>query len=414
MRIVHVNYDAGHTGGATIAAVRIHEALLGLGVTSEFVSVLDNGSIASHHVFPSDTWRCLLRRFSTVLYRGFWRALRIRKYPPNILPTGMANHINRLKPDIVHLHWIKADTISIEEISCIEAPIVWSLHDLWPCLGLDSYPQNDWFKTGYDNVLGSLWADRWTWRRKMRAFHKLRIVPVGPSAWCAQQARASEMFSGHHVAHIPYPVDTKMFVPGQLETARRKWDIPLDRYVVLFGANMGTQWHIKGFDRLVDSLPYVRPSTKEIMRIVVFGESAATRTVCGVPVQYIGPVPTAADMATLYPAADVFAFPSRQETFGQTKSEALACGVPVVAFEETACAEGIIHGITGWVAACGNLFEFAAGIDWAFAARDNVAWRSQIAGRARESVERTYAPPLIASQWVSLYEELLATCNREV
>jgi glycosyltransferase involved in cell wall biosynthesis len=411
MRIIHVNYDAGHSGGATIAAVRIHRALLDNGVASEFVSVLNKGPVASSHIFPSDPWCRLSRRVGTVLYRGFWKVLRIREYPPNLLRTGMAEHLNRLKPDIVHLHWVKADTIGIKEIEAIRAPVVWSLHDLWPCLGTDSYPQNEWFKTGYDDVRGCRKIDRWTWRRKMKAFHGRHIVPVGPSAWSAQQARESLIFSGHRVETIPYPADITTFVPEDSHLARLKWGIPPDRFVVLFGANMGTQWRIKGFDRLVQSLQYVGESVRNKMHIVVFGESSSPRVLHGVPVQFVGSVASEAEMATLYPAADLFAFPSRQETFGQTKSEALACGVPVVAFDETACAEGLVHKMNGWVAKREDLVDFAAGISWGCEVMNDPEKRLKVVAHAREHVEREYAPDVVAKQWETLYSTMMTGCR---
>ncbi|MCO4795465.1 MAG: hypothetical protein KC493_17220, partial [Bacteriovoracaceae bacterium] len=39
------------------------------------------------------------------------------------------------KFDIVHLNWINDSYISVESISKIKRPIVWTLHDLWPLTG---------------------------------------------------------------------------------------------------------------------------------------------------------------------------------------------------------------------------------------------------------------------------------------
>ena len=52
-------------------------------------------------------------------------------------------------------------------------------------------------------------------------------------------------------------------------------------------------------------------------------------------------------LADTYAAADVFAFPSTTETFGQVVQEAMACGLPVVAVRAGGVAELVDHGSTG-------------------------------------------------------------------
>lgn len=45
------------------------------------------------------------------------------------------------------------------------------------------------------------------------------------------------------------------------------------------------------------------------------------------------------ELAEIYTTADVFVNPSKQETFGMTTIEALACGTPVIVYKGTACEE---------------------------------------------------------------------------
>jgi hypothetical protein len=80
--------------------------------------------------------------------------------PPNYTSVGWigavnAKWINKSNFDIVHLHWINGGLISIREIGLIEKPIVWSMLDMWPFLGVNHYENFNkearWVK-GYSEV----------------------------------------------------------------------------------------------------------------------------------------------------------------------------------------------------------------------------------------------------------------------
>lgn len=62
------------------------------------------------------------------------------------------------------------------------------------------------------------------------------------------------------------------------------------------------------------------------------------------------------------------AVPSRLETFGQTASEAHACGTPVVAFNTGGLADIVAHRETGYLATPFDAQDLATGIEWVLAA----------------------------------------------
>ena len=83
-----------------------------------------------------------------------------------------------------------------------------------------------------------------------------------------------------------------------------------------------------------------------------------TRIVCGVgplantlrerfaQVRWLGLLPRA-ELAQVYAAADVFVFPSKNETFGLVMLEAMACGTPVAAYPENGPTEVLATGVGG-------------------------------------------------------------------
>jgi glycosyltransferase involved in cell wall biosynthesis len=67
-----------------------------------------------------------------------------------------------------------------------------------------------------------------------------------------------------------------------------------------------------------------------------------------------------ANLATYYASADLFVFPSQTETFGNVTLEALASGIPVLAFDCAAARDWVQTGLNGWLVAENNPEGFAA------------------------------------------------------
>ena len=67
-------------------------------------------------------------------------------------------------------------------------------------------------------------------------------------------------------------------------------------------------------------------------------------------------------LATAYASADIFAFPSRTETFGQVVQEAMASGLPVVCFDAEGVRDLIVNGETGLVARDQSTRAFVAAL----------------------------------------------------
>jgi phosphatidylinositol alpha 1,6-mannosyltransferase len=67
-------------------------------------------------------------------------------------------------------------------------------------------------------------------------------------------------------------------------------------------------------------------------------------------------------LATAYASADVFAFPSLTETFGQVAQEAMASGLPVVAFDSGGVRDLVAHERTGLLVPAGEQGAFAAAL----------------------------------------------------
>ena len=90
-------------------------------------------------------------------------------------------------------------------------------------------------------------------------------------------------------------------------------------------------------------------------------------------------------LATYYASADLFLFPSLTETFGNVTVEALASGLPVLAFDCAAATDWVKPGVNGWLV---SEAEPEAYVSTAMKVAMNPELLTQVAGTTRSQVSQ--------------------------
>ena len=356
MRVAHIAYQYGlnNTGGAAIASTRLHQALLAHGVESHYICVHAREAGENVHEMPQG-WRRKIFLTLTKLLRGVWKFTPYRKsICLNLVPMfGLEKLLKEIKPDVVHVQWLNADVASYEQISKLPYPVVFNLHDLNLVLPEGGgYPTDNRYFEGVSRM-NTDWLNLWLWKRKGRMIKRLNPVFIGPSKWVVKACAKSINGKGYPGYAISNIIDSVFKYIPELRKSH-------DKFVILFGAFGGRKNSYKGWPDLEAALALLSEEMKKNCEVHIFGESSSDTEVHGIPLKFLGPISDPIKMREIYHQADVFAFPSVQETQGMTKVEAMLCGLPVVAFDRTACAEGIQHKITGWVA--DDIQSFAKGL----------------------------------------------------
>jgi len=407
MKILIVSTYDSH-GGAPRAARRLHSALLEIGHESK---MLVFQKLSDDYTIIGPTSR--LERV-TNFFRIYIDAIPIklrRKKPESLFSVGLLPNatliqkINRLKPDLVHLHWIGGGMLRFEDIENIKAPIVWTLHDNSPFTGGCHIM---WDCEKYKDSCGAcprLFSvkendlSRWIIQRKLKHSQYLqKAIIVGVSQWISRCAKESKVFSRNRVNTIPNPLNTNIYYPIPKQMARNLFQLPQERRLVLFGAISSTSDINKGFRELCVALDLIKTDVD----IVIFGASAP-EALPSLPhkIHYAGILYDDQSLAILYSACDVVVVPSRQESFGQTASEAMSCGTPVVAFATTGLLDIVDHKINGYLAEPFNSLDLATGIDWIL----NNEQYPDISRLARDKCLRVFNDHIVAKKYVAIYQE---------
>jgi glycosyltransferase involved in cell wall biosynthesis len=309
-------------------------------------------------------------------------------HSPAFLPSNWVKRLNSSDADVVHLHWIAGEMLSITDIRNIDKPVVWTLHDMWAFCGAEHYTEEFRWREGYHSGNRPAYEsgfdlNRWTWERKRQHWKKPMQI-VTPSRWLADCARESALMRGWPVTVIPNCLDTERWRPMEQTLARDLLGLPANVPLLMFGAIGGGRDPRKGFDLLTAAIEYLRGEAPGA-EMVVFGQLAPrTPPDLGYPIHYTGHLHDDLSLRALYSAADALIVPSRQDNLPNIAVEAQACGTPVVAFDTGGLPDIIEHQRTGYLAEPFEAESLAQGIIWALSHRATGRPRKQARLRSVE------------------------------
>lgn len=327
----------------------------------------------------------------------------------NVIPSSVARNSNLRSTDVIHLHWVGDELLSVRQIGALSTavPVVWTLHDTWAFTGADHHPKDESdnrYRAGYTQESrlpgdGRIDVDAWVFRRKLKAW-KSPIWLVAPSSYIQNMANESYLASSWPTTVIPNPLDTDVYRPledGEQIVARAELGLPADVPVVLFGSASRAA-HTKGMDLLAKAL--------ERLRIRLPGATFATfgPVAEDLPdwVRQLGYVDSEEQLRRLYSAADAVVVSSRFETFSQVAAEAQACGTPVAAFATSGLLDVVEDGVTGFLA---EPYEPEA---LAEAMIRVIEAGPRMREAARKRAERLWAMDVVGRQYVAWYEQAIS------
>ncbi|MGI8912421.1 MAG: glycosyltransferase family 4 protein [Chloroflexota bacterium] len=238
-------------------------------------------------------------------------------YPELRLAPGaprLASTLVSWRPDVIHL----------------AGPVILGAQGLGLARLLD-VPAVGHYQTNlprYASHYGAPWLAPLAWSYLV-ALHNRCARTYVPSRPVAAEVRRHGM---RRVQVLPRGVDTAAFRPSlRREAIRQSWGAEPDDLVFLYAGRVAAEKNLAKLAELAPAIPGVR--------VVVVGDGPfrpALEAAIGDRAHFSGYL-RGETLAAAYASADVFAFPSRTETFGLVLLEAMASGLPVLAM----CAGGV-------------------------------------------------------------------------
>lgn len=411
MRVLIVN-TSERTGGAAVAANRLMKALNNNGVKAKMLvrdKESDTLTIVGLPKSPMLHWHFLWERFVI-----FCRLHFSRKHLFEIDLANTGSDITKLREfqeaDVIHLHWINQGMLSLNGIRKIlrsGKPVVWTMHDIWPATGICHLTLGcHYFVSrcanckylpggGSSNDLASR-----VWQKKQQMQADENIYYVACSRWLESEAKSSALLKGQKITSIPNPIDTHIYKKGNKEEARQRLGLPLDKKLILFASQRVTNEN-KGMSYLIEACRQLG----DLCEVVILG-GHAEEVVAQLPMKAhpLGYVNDEQRIVDVYNAADVFVLPSLSENLPNTIMEAMACGVPCVAFKVGGIPEEIDHLKNGYVAAYRDANDLAKGIEWVLQKADYEALSQQTVHK----VMQCYSQQSVAVKYLDVYQQAMA------
>ena len=416
MRVLLIN-TSERIGGAAVAASRLMEALKNNGIKAKLL-VRDKQTDQITVVALERNWR--------LVWKFIWERVVIwmnnHFKRDNLFAVDIANtgtDITSLpefqQADIIHLHWINQGMLSLKNIDKILSsgkPVVWTMHDMWPCTGICHHAREC---TAYQTKCqhcpflygggGKADLSNRIFEKKEDLLDGYRITYVACSHWLENRAKKSSLLRGQNIYCIPNPININLFKPRNKQEAREKCVLPQGIKLMLFGSVKITDKR-KGIDYLIEScnlLAEKHPELKEQLGVVVFGnQSQQLESLVPFKVYPLNFVSDEHQIVNIYNAVDIFVTPSLEENLPNTIMEAMACGIPCVGFNVGGIPEMIDHLHNGYVAQYKSAEDFANGIYWTLTEPEYPSLSEQACRKAVSN----YSENIVAKKYIDVYNKI--------
>jgi glycosyltransferase involved in cell wall biosynthesis len=356
------SYDVG---GASIAAFRLHQALLGAGVESKILTLHRTLThVPQHYQYQNPPgWKNKIKL--KIIQRSEHIQRNALHLPPGESLSGEFSHPLAAYDvtssplwdwaDVVNLHWVN-EWISLENLvaKAGNKALVWTMHDMHAFTGGCHYSHGcDAFekeckecpllaRSSNPNLANHFWRLKKT---ALNIAHP-RLFITAPSSWMASMAARSSLFGHLHVERIFNSLNTQIFKPLNQEMCREVLGLPPGKKMAL-SVFQSLKDRRKGFSHLIAAIQHLKDPENYVLCTV--GKWNEEPIPGPVEHRHLGSIQDERLMAIVYNAADVFVHPAMEDNLPNVVVESLCCGVPVAGYLIGGMPEMVEEGKNGYL-----------------------------------------------------------------
>ncbi len=366
-----------------------------------------------------------LRRRSPSLSRLFWLASTLARPVATVMKRMGAEDIyhpgtkHLLKlcpelPDIIHCHNLHSKYFDLRCLPwlCARTNLVLNFRDSWLLTGHCAAPaQCERWRIGCGNcpdltIPVAIRRDRTAknWLLKRRILAQSRFHATAPSKWQLQQVL--DTLSPKSILSsrvIPNGIPIDVFQPEPQSVARQVLGLPEKATII----SMTGQHAFRDLPTMTKALAgLVLPQAGAELIFLVLGRDGMIQQLGNGTLRFAGYIVEPEQMRHYYCASDIFIHASHAEAFGKAVTEAMACGIPVVATRTGGLPEQLVDGETGIVVDHGDSLAMRDAVQMLLAEPERRATMGR-AGIAH--VRENYTIAAQAKRFLDWFEEIRST-----
>ena len=341
IKVLHLSlYD--NRGGAAKAMMRLHNSLKNIeNIESKVLVVFKNSNSQDVIEINNFFFRFYFKLFNQIKKIFFNSNKEFVSF--NLISTKfIINELKNIDFDILNLHWVAGEMISMKEIININKKIVWTFHDMWPFLGINHYYKsyNNFFLNYLDNLCKS----------KKRNIFKKNLSIIFPSKWMKNNFNRHSSFKSFLSEVIHYPIDLKQWKENKT-LLKSQFRFDKDKFYLLFSSNSGLKDTRKGLLQLREIICFLKDKkfSKKVEIIIIGSNKNYTDFIHGFKLNFIKRIENEKQLIYFYSNSDLLLLLSKQDNFPLVMQESLSCSTPVITFDDGGMPEIIKDNYNGFV-----------------------------------------------------------------
>tara|TARA_X000000950_G_scaffold287606_1_gene400657 strand:- start:2638 stop:3792 length:1155 start_codon:yes stop_codon:yes gene_type:complete len=384
MKILHITYSDNY-GGANIAANRIHKSLLNHKSETKLLVIdkkTNNKNVIQYKYLCNIFSKKIRPYFEKLLifFLGFKSQVSL-----NLLQSNIASFANKNNFDVINLHWINNEMMSLSEISKFNGKIFWTLHDAWPLENFSHYPDSS------QKIVKNFFVKKtlsYLVNKKKNNLNIKKINIICPSNWIKKIALNNKILNVDKIKIIRNPIDTNFWKPLNTKKLKIK--------TILFGSVGVSSDKRKGLQNFLTTLNQICENIPKF-QLLVFGGGIFDYKKFNFNIVNLGYL-NKQELRKYYNMANVYVVTSTQDNLPNTAIEAMSCGTPVITDKNNGLNEIINNKQNGYIMDKFSKEQLLFSLKWALKDKNKKLIHSLI--------KKNFSQKKISQQYLDFYKKI--------